>query len=372
MKSSRLLFIAIPAFLLGIAGCSSDRAIVAKAPETVRGLSFAQVQGRTVPELFEVVGTVRALRTAPISAEIMGRVTAVSVQEGNAVRRGDTLLTIEDVQPKATLEQAQAALTAADHEAAAAESERALAQSTFARLNKLHEEKSISPQEFDEIKSRLQSATARRDSAVAGRAQAAAGLQQARILLDRARVRAPFDGVVTERRIDPGALASPGLPLLTIESAGRYRLEVGVNENDLKYVRLGAPVPVSLDAFEGTPMTGKVVQIVPAADSASRSFVVKIELPANANLRSGQFGHAEFARGQKKAILIPHTAVLEHGQLQSVYAVDDNNVAALRYVTLGKARAGDIEILSGLNPGERIVSDPGGRDLAGKRIEAQR
>jgi multidrug efflux system membrane fusion protein len=371
MKFTRPLLIVVLAVLLGIAGCSSDRTFVAKVPETIRGPGLAQVQGRTVPDLFEVVGTVRALRTAPISAEIMGRVTAVSVREGDTVKQGETLLTIEDVQPKAALEQAQAALTSADHEAAAAESERALAQSTFARLNKLHEEKSISPQEFDEINTRVQSATARRDSAVSARAQAAAGLQQARILLDRSRVRAPFDGVVTERRIDPGALASPGLQLLTIESAGRYRLEVSVDEHDLRYVRLNGTVPVALDAFDGAPITGKVVEIVPAADSASRSFIAKLELPANRNLRSGQFGHAEFPRGQKTAILIPHTAVLEHGQLQSVYAVDGSNVATLRYVTLGKTRAGDIEILSGLNPGERIVSDPGGRDLAGKRIEAQ-
>jgi RND family efflux transporter MFP subunit len=301
----------------------------------------------------------------------MGRITAVNVREGDAVRQGDTLVTIEDVQPKAAFEQAQAALTAADHEATAAESERALAQSTFARLNKLHEEKSISPQEFDEIGARVQSATAHRDSAISARAQAAAGLQQARIVLDRARVRAPFDGVVTERRIDPGALASPGLLLLTIESAGRYRLEVSVDEHDLRHVRLGAGVLVLLDAFDGAPITGKVVEIVPVADSASRSFVVKLELPASRNLRSGQFGHAEFGRGQKTAILIPHTAVMEHGQVQSVYAVDGNNVATLRYVTLGKIRAGDIEILSGLNPGEKIVSDPRGRDLAGKRIEAQ-
>ncbi|HLK06952.1 MAG TPA: efflux RND transporter periplasmic adaptor subunit [Candidatus Angelobacter sp.] len=371
MKSAKLLLIAIVAVPLGIAGCSSDRMVVAKTPEIARGISLTQVQERPTEDLFEVVGTVRALLTAPISAEIMGRITSVKVQEGDSVKQGETLLTIEDVQPKAGLEQAQAGLTAADHEVAAAESELTLAQSTFARLKKLHEEKSISPQEFDEIKTRVQSATARRDSAVAARAQAAAGLQQATILLDRARVRAPFGGVVTERHIDPGVLASPGLPLLTIESAGRYRLEVNVNENDLKYLRLGVPVPVLLDAYQGTQMTGKVVQIVPAADPASRSFVAKLELPANASLRSGQFGHAEFTRGLRKAIFIPHTAVLEHGQLQSVYAIDDNNVAALRYVTLGKARAADIEILSGLNAGEKVVSDPSGRDLAGKRIEAR-
>lgn len=371
MKSIRMLLTAIFASLLGITGCSSDRAVVAKAPETVRGLSLVEVQDRTVPDAFEVIGTVQALRSAPLSAEMMGRITAVNVREGDKVRAGGTLLVIEDMQPKAALEQAQAALTAADHEAAAAESERALAQSTFVRLNKLHDEKSISPQEFDEINTRVQSATARRDSAVAARAQAAAELQQARILLDRTRIRAPFAGVVTERRIDPGALASPGLPLLTIQSAGRYRLEVSIDEHDLRYVRLGGAASVWLDALDGAPISGRVVEIVPAADSASRSFVAKLELPANRNLRSGQFGHAEFVRGEKKAILIPHTALLEHGQLQSVYAVDGNNLATLRYVTLGKTRANEIEILSGLNPGERVISDPGGRDLAGKRIEAQ-
>lgn len=358
------------AALIAVGGCSSNQPFVAKPPETVHGLSLTQVQERDMPDLFETIGTVRASRTSALSAEVVGLVVEVHVREGDTVKQGQILLTLEDIQPKATLEQAQAAFTAADHEVAAAESERALAQSTFARLKKLHDEKSISPQEFDEISTRVQSATARHDAAVANRAQAAAGLEQARILVGRTRVHAPFDGVVTERRIDPGALASPGQPLLTIESTGRYRLEVGVNERDLKYVRLGAAVPVLLDALN-SPLTGKVIQIVPAADPASRSFVIKLELPVNANLRSGLFGHAEFTRGQTKAILIPHTAVLEHGQLQNVYALDDKNVATLRYITLGKTRAENIEVLSGLNTGERIVSDPAGRDLAGKRIEGQ-
>lgn len=371
MKFSRLLMTVFLAALFAAGGCSSNQPFVAKAPETVHGLSLTQVQERDMPDLFETIGTVHASRTSAISAEVVGLVIAVHVREGDTVKQGQTLLTIEDTQPKAALDQAQAALTAADHEVAAAESERALAQSTFARLKKLHDEKSISPQEFDEISTRVQSATARHDAAVASRAQAAAGLEQARILVGRTRVRAPFDGVVTERRIDPGALASPGQPLLTLESTGRYRLEASVNESDLKYVRLGAAVPVLLDALGSTPLTGKVTQIVPAADPASRSFVIKLELPVNANLRSGLFGHAEFTRGQTKAIFIPHTAVLEHGQLQNVYALDDKNVAALRYITLGKTRAENIEVLSGLNTGERIVSDPGGRDLAGKRIEAQ-
>jgi RND family efflux transporter MFP subunit len=371
MKSTPLLLPVFLAVLLASAGCGSEHTVIAKTPEIVRGLSLTNVQAQTVPDLFEATGTLRASRTAPVSAEVMGRVLSVPAREGDIVRQGATLLTIEDIQARAMLDQAQAAFRAADHEAAAAESDRALAQATFARLKKLYDEKSLSPHEYDEISARVQSATARHDAAVATRAQANAGVQQARILLDRTRVRAPFDGMVTERSIDPGMLASPGMQLLTLESTGHYRLEVGVNEHDLKYVRLGATVPVSLDSLDGPALPGKVSQIVPAADPASRSFLIKIELPARANLRSGLYGHADFTRGQKQSILVPHTAVLERGQLQSLYAVDDNNVAVLRYVTLGRPRAADVEVLSGLSAGERVVSDPGGLELAGKRIEAQ-
>lgn len=365
IRSIVLLLLVI---LLGLSGCTSERAVVAKPADSVQGVTLIQVREQAVPDLFAAVGTTRAARTAPLSAEVTGRVTAIYVHEGDAVTQGQTLLTIEEAQPKAALNQAQSAFNAADHEAAAAESERALAETTFARMKTLHEAKSISPQEFDEAGARVQSATAHRDAMIAARAQAAAALQQAHIVLDHTRVRAPFDGVITGRRVDPGMLASPGLELLTVEATGHYRLEVSVNEQDLKYVRLGEAVPVALDAVSGAPLTGKVAQIVPAGDSASRSFVIKVDLPATAGMRSGLFGHADFLHGQKQAILIPHTAILQQGQIQSVYAIDLNNVAAVRFVTVGRTRAADVEVLSGLSPGDRLVADPGGQDLAGKRI----
>jgi RND family efflux transporter MFP subunit len=372
MKQGRQFLLASLAAILVLNGCSADRPVVAKTPETISGLSLIQVQEQTVPDTFQVVGTVYASRSAQLSAEIMGRITAINVREGDPVRAGETLVVIDDVQPKAGYEQAQAALTAANHELAAAESEHTLAQATFTRMKGLYEKKSISPHEFDEINARAQSTTARHDAAVAVRAQAAAGLEQSRILLERTRVRAPFDGVITERRVDPGALASPGLPLLTVESTGRYRLETNVNERDLKYVRMNAAVPVSLDAFDGAPLSGKVIQIVPAADTASRSFVVKVELPSDPKLRSGLYGHTEFLRGKKQAVLVPSNAVVQHGQLQNVYVAGDDQIISLRYVTLGVERAEGMEVLSGLGPGDRLVSNPNGRELAGKKIEGRK
>jgi RND family efflux transporter MFP subunit len=370
MKTRSVLSLSLPLAFLAMTACG-HRETAAALPETVHGLQVVKLQEQTVPDTFAAVGTVQASRTAPLSAQMMGSITAVTVREGDAVRKGQILVTIDDAQPRAGFEQAQAAVSAAEHELNAAESELALAQTTFNRLQTLYEKKSLSPQEYDEIRTRLQSATARRDTARAGRAQASAALEQARSHLDYARVRAPFDGAITERRVDPGALAAPGMPLLTIEAGGPYRLEASVGERDLKYVHLGESVPVSFDAVDGPPLSGKVAQMIPAADPASRSFTVKIDLPSNRSLRSGIFGRAAFARGTRQAVLLPQSAVTERGQLQTVYVVGENNIAVLRYVTLGAAQADGREVLSGLSAGESVVAASGGRELAGKRIEVQ-
>ena len=371
MKAKILFSTVLVAMFAGAAACSASRQATARVPETVRDAPVIKAQEQAIPDTFAAIGTVHASRTAPLSSQVMGSITAVNVREGDAVRRGQVLVRVDDVQPRAEVDQAQAARSAADHELSAAESELALAQSTFNRLQTLYEKKSLSPQEYDEGRTRLQSAEARRDTARAARAQSTAALEQARTRLGYTRVLAPFDGLVTERRVDPGALAAPGMPLVTVEAGGQYRLEAAVDERDLSYVHLGEAVPVSLDAIGTQPLNGKVVQIVPAADPASRSFTVKIEVPANKNLRSGIFGRAAFTRGLRRAVLIPQSAVTERGQLQTVYVVGENGIATLRYVTLGPEQRQGREVLSGLSAGETVVAAPEGRELAGKRIEVQ-
>ena len=195
------------------------------------------------------------------------------------------------------MDRAVAADNAAVQQLAAAESDLALAESTLKRYQNLYEKKSVSPQEFDEIKAREQAALAQREMAQAGQAQAKAVLGQAQTSLDYTRIRAPFDGVVTEKKADSGTLASPGVPVFIIEDVRRYRLEVTVNESDLRYVRLGQQLPVVIDALDNAELEAKVAQIVPTADAASRSFLVKIELPPDVRLRSGLFGRAQFSRG---------------------------------------------------------------------------
>jgi RND family efflux transporter MFP subunit len=161
------------------------------------------------------------------------------------------------------------------------------------------------------------------------------------------------------------------MPIFTVEDTRRYRLEVAVNESDLRYARTGGQVSVAIEALDAAELEGKVVQIVPAADPASRAFLVKIELPTDTRLRSGLFGRAQFSRGEQQVLLIPRSAVVERGQLQGVFVLDQNKVAGLRYVTLGKSSGSGIEVLSGLQGGEWFVANPGERNLNSKRIEGE-
>jgi RND family efflux transporter MFP subunit len=361
----------IIAALALLSGCRAEPTVAASAPETIIGLHILPVRQTSMPDVFQASGSVRSWRTAPLAAQVMANVVAVKVREGDPVRRGQVLVTMDASQFLASADRDSAGLRAAEHEIASAQSDLDLARANYKRLDYLFQKEIISAREYDDAKAKLDSAGARLELARANREQAAASLNQQKILLGYTSVLAPFDGVVTERRVDPGALATPGLPLLTVEEAGHYRLEVTVDERDLKYVQLGKTVAAAFDSLDGPPLSSKIVQIVPAADPASRSFIVKLDLPQVSGLRSGLFGRAAFSRGQKEAVAVPAGAVLDRGQLQSVYVVAGGNIATLRYVTLGSRTDGQVEVLSGLAPGDLVIADPAGRDLAGKRVEVR-
>ena len=355
-------------FGAALSGCSNSQHAETLTPETVSDVSVIVAHKEAAPDWLEAVGTVRASQTSQVASQSMGTIREIRAQEGDLVQAGQVLATIDDSQPRAAVDQAAAAVSTADKEVSAADSDLALAESTLKRYQQLFDKKSVSPQEFDEIKARRQSMEARRDMARAGQGQANAVLAQARTSLGYTLIHAPFAGAVTEKQADAGALASPGTPLFTIEDTRNYRLEVSVDENNIRIVRAGQKVPVFLDSLGNAELSGKVTQIVPAADPSSRSFLVKIALPADAHLHSGLFGRARFPLGQQQTLMIPRAAIVERGQLQGVYVIDANRMSQLRYVTLGKVAGQQVEILSGLQEGETIVADPGTRELGGKQI----
>jgi len=368
MKKLLLLSLSL---ILGAAGCSSSKPEKPAAPETVHGLAVYTTATTQVPDFITAVGTVRAVETAQISAQMMGDVLSVNVREGDAVKQGEALATIDPAQSQAALERAQAALAASQHELAAAQTQRSLTESTLKRYDTLYQRKSVSPQEYDEVKARYQGAVAQAEAAQAGEAQARAAVAQAQTAFGYSRLRAPFNGIVTERKVDPGALAAPGMSLFTIEAVGRYRLEVSIDEASLRFASIGASVPVAIDAYPDHHLSGRVVQIVPAADPSTRTFLVKLELPADPMLRSGLFGRATFARGERDALAVPKAAVVKRGSLKGVYVVGPDQIASLRYVTLGGTVGDQLEVLSGLSAKEAVVLSPGDREIGGKRVEVQ-
>src|ERR1035437_5303112 len=377
---------AVALAVAALVGCSETKPTAPAPAEKVHGIAVMEVQKTSIPEIVEATGTVRAALSAQLSSQVMGTITRVNVHEGDRVRRGEVLVAIDEAQQQAAFAGANAGLHVSQESIAAADADYALAESTMKRYQMLYDKKSVSPQEFDEVKAKLAAAKARRDAAHAGRSQAEAGVSAARTATGFTKIRAPFDGLVVAKLADAGAMAAPGVPLLIVEDPSRFRLEAQVDESQVGGVRLGGPVPVVLDSLGKQTIAGKVVQIVPMADPASRTFTVKIDLPANpqpgsplragfarngVEVRSGMFGRARFARGERESILVPQTALLHRGQLDAVYVVGKDEIAGLRYVTLGKPSANDVEVLSGLENGERIVAQPGERELSGKQIGAK-
>jgi len=236
----------------------------------------------------------------------------------------------------------------------------------------LQTEKSVSPQEMDEVAQRAAAASARLEAVRAQTEAARAQESGAHTMLGYTRLVAPFAGVVTARMADPGTLALPGVPLLQVDQAGALQLQATVDESAIGAIHKGMKAQVAIDGASSADVAGTVEEIDPAADPASHSFLVKINLPSSSHLRAGMYGTAEFANGVRPAIVIRRSAVVSRGSLVCAYVLDAQGIAQLRYLTLGAQQGNLVEVLSGISPGEKLVDDPTDRDLAGKRIEAQR
>ena len=348
-----------------IAGCHGGESTSPAAIQTIQA-RVVESRQQQAPLVVRSTGTLHARETAIVSAQVMGRIQQVLVREGDSVRAGQTLVVLDDAALRAALEQAQAGVKAAQNAQAAAQANATLAASTMDRYKQLESQKSVSPQEMDEVSRRAEAAAASLEAVRAQTEAARAQEHGAHTMLGYTRLVAPFTGIVTARMADPGTMAAPGVPLLQVDQAGALQLQTTVDESAIAAIHKEMKVQVAVDSAN---MTGTVAEIVPAADPASHSFLVKIDLPISTQLRAGMYGTAEFANGIRQAIFIPRSAVVFRGSLACVYVLDGQGIAQLRYLTLGAAQGNLIEVLSGVSPDEKLVDSPSDRDLAGKHID---
>jgi len=243
----------------------------------------------------------------------------------------------------------------------------------------LHARNSATDQERDEAEARLAAATAQLAGAQAGIEGADAQLASARAAVGVAAatesfttLRAPFDGLVTERLTDPGNLASPGIPLLRIESDGARQVVVRVDEARAAYVQPGDHVRVLIDAIDNRVvgdegLEGVVAEVARAVGADQRAFTVKVTVPRTVTARTGSFARVVFRGAPRRALLVPAAAVRQQGQVSSVYVVHDG-VASLRLIQVGESSADRIEVLTGLDVGESIVVAPPPRLVDGTKV----
>lgn len=382
VKTLRARTAAIIATAALLPACSSKPAATQPEPATVSGVTVETIHLQNWPDEYTATGTIRSATSSVLGAQISGTLREVRVQPGDRVRRGEVLVVIDDRRPRAELASADAGVTASkagldevSDLLAAATAQRKLAEATYHRYQDLLGKNSVTRQEFDGAEAAYKSAAANEAAAVARKQQMEAQSQAAQsereaaqTMFSYSQIVSPVDGLVTAKLVDAGTLVMPGTPVLTVEDTAHYRLEASVAEDALPKIHVGKQARVAIDEGE---FSGNVVEVVPAADPASRTFVVKIALPASCSCRSGEYGTAAFAVGELEALAIPRSAIVDRGQLEGVYVVRPSGLAEYRLVKTGRTLDDHVEILSGLSDGEQVVMSQLDRLSDGVRVEAK-
>ena len=379
MRQGMRVFAALLAAAL-LVGCGETENKAVK-PETVSGLRVQKIELKNVPDELGAPGTVIAAATAQVAARAMGTVLQVAVQEGDAVRRGQLLAQLDERElvarkdaAHARSQAAEAGVGQAQKAMAAAQANADVMQKTYDRYVYLKEQKSVSPQEFDEISAKQQAAQAQLEQAKAALQESQAGKDQAQAeahvaesVASYARIVAPFDGRVVRRTVEPGSLVSPGVPLFVVEDTSRYQLQATLPTEALSFVKKGSVARVQLDAMTVKSLEGKVGEIEAGADPGSHTLNARIDLPRDVKVESGVFGRAYFALGEKQALVVPLDVIVARGQLRGIYVIDANGLVHWRVVTLGQSANGLVEVLSGAAAGDAVVLNPGVQELDGKK-----
>jgi len=299
----------------------------------------ATVEQRQVDDILTWPGTVRSKSVAMIAPKLTARILAVNARAGDKVKQGDVLVRLDERDIQAQINAAQAAVASVQAEAIRANAD-------AERIKSLYQKEAATRAQFDAV-------VAQEKAAQAAVRQAASGVNEIKARLDDAVLRAPFAGVIVKRLQEPGDMALPGVPVLSLQLPQGLRLEAQVPSFCVGRLQIGMAVTARI--AEQT-VNGTVAEIVPEFDAETRSQLVKIALPEIGGLQPGQFGWLEQACGEHMALLIPAGAVLAIGQLEAVKVVE-GGATLLRHVRTAKRFGDDIEIISGLKAGETVIRD---------------
>jgi RND family efflux transporter MFP subunit len=325
-------------------GCNKHAAPAAAAdpaaalpPAKVR---TATVRAENLPASTEIPGTIRPLQRAQLAAKIMGTIDELPVTLGQRVAAGDLLVKISAGEITARVTQAQSQLNAARRD--------------LDRERSLLEKNASTADMVRGLEDRF--------------AGAQALVREAEVMLGYATLRAPFAGVVARKLAQAGDLASPGFPLLELEGTGAFQVEAAVPDSLAAKLAPGTALSVEVPAA-GLTFSAPLAELSSAADAGARSVLAKLTVPAGTAVRSGQFVRVFLPGAPTPALLVPTAALAPLGQMERVFVVGPNNRAVLRLVKSGATRGDRVEILSGLDDGERVVVAPPAALREGQTLE---
>ena len=338
-RNYALAALLLMAFALNGCGCKAGDTSANPLPTVIVQAQIAESKRRVATE--DVVGTVRAKLHSVIEAKISGKIEQMLVVPGQNVKAGELLVQLDAREVQAQLDQAAAV--------------RQQAESDLKRATDLVQQKILSPSEYDSALSKFRVADA--------------AATEAKTLLGYTKVIAPFDGVITRKYADVGDLAAPGKSLLEMEDARDLRLEADVPEAVVGRLTPGDKLGVRVSGVTNG-LTSVVSEISPSADPNSRTFLVKLDLPSVPGLRAGQFGRVAVPVGETSALRVPESAVLQRGQMELVF-VAANGHARLRIVKTGKRVGDEVELVSGVDAGEQVITDGASNLLDGQPVEVK-
>jgi RND family efflux transporter MFP subunit len=334
------LVAALAVALVTLAGCSGEKP-AESAASTQRSVQAQtqQMQASEVLAITATTGSVVALDSVRVASRLMGYIRNIDVVEGQAVKAGQRLFSIDPLDIEGAVEQARLGLNQA--EVAMKD-----AKADYERFDALYKDEVVSRQNFEKMKLNY-------DIAASRAAQAKAGLGTAQGQMRYATVTSPINGVVTQKLANEGDIAAPGHPVLMVEDPAHLQVQTAVSEELYRGIKIGQSVMVEIDG-QDKALSAKVARLSPAADPMTHTYTIKLDVAAP-GLRSGAFARVLFPTGKRSVLVVPVEAVMDRAGITGVFVVDAQGSAQYRMVRLGKPEGGLVEVLSGLNPGERVV-----------------
>jgi RND family efflux transporter MFP subunit len=355
MKRPVLVVIGLLLLSACLAACGDPQPHLARAPSE-HDLPTLRLATEQLADEYQTVGTVVSDERVEISSRLPAYVRAITVREGEHIRRGQVLVQLDARDQEAAVQQAQA--QRAMREAALRDAERTLVDTQTLLKRGLVADAARRKAQLE------------RDTADQALRDQDAALSAARAQLRYTEIVSPVNGVVAERPARAGDLVTPGRPLLVVESDTALLFETAAAESQVQHIAVGDVAQVSIDAT-GKSYRATVLRVVPSGDPVTRRFTVKLQLDDAASLTPGLFGRSRFKIGETDGLRVPDTALAQRGGLTGVFVVSQNARLDFRWVRTGRHDGALTEITAGLQAGETVLAQVPETVRDGDRLKRQ-